>query len=585
MKINKWKIAYTDSTGEKLHLSKVYEDFDEMFSGNGFTKAKRRLFFDNKKELAVIDAVHVHYGFRYTLEGKTADDLHILIAPRQVITPDGKTYNPEFAKENHVKLMERKEYNFKYKKRCEFLRKFDNTFSNGKAFATKNRSEISLELVANDLDILFVQEPELEFGTGKYHTWPAAGLKRFFPLAYNLSLPSHPSQIKLLLIGKKDCFKLLKTLKEGEKGPGYPFPGFGKIYKTDLVMGTDRFVELTDQEITFADSAKSVVDLLVRKAISVRNKGVAFDICLIELVDEWKRFFINQEFDLHDQIKVAFYKQGIRTQLFNRKALDATDGSGNLYDHLSLGIYFKSGGNPWKLKSSVTNTAYIGISFGTVENERRLIGIAEIFDSYGQYLSLRSLSIKESSEARNFKDKDLHLSIDQFTSLVIDLINDYKDVMNGNFPANLIIHKTSDFNTKELQLKDRLKDYPIKVSLVYIQTDHFYNLITEDSKEPTRGLYWRMSTNSSLLYSSGAFNEKYFFPGAPIPLLINLAHSDNFDINDITKQVVGLTKLNFNSTNTFSKEPVTILHSRKIVDLLRAGLEPNNIPTDPRFYL
>src|SRR3546814_8800405 len=124
--------------------------------------------------------------------------------------------------------------------------------------------DCSSDLCSSDL--------ELEFGACKYHTWPAAGLKRFFPLAYNLSLTSHPAEIKLLLIGKKDCFKLLKTLKEGEKGNSFSFPGFNKIYKADLAMGIDRFVELNDDEVRYPESGQAVVDLLMRKAISVRDR-------------------------------------------------------------------------------------------------------------------------------------------------------------------------------------------------------------------------------------------------------------------------------------------------------------------------
>ena len=100
-------------------------------------------------------------------------------------------------------------------------------------------------------------------------------------------------------------------------------------------------------------------------------------------------------------------------------------------------------------------------------------------------------------------------------------------------------------------------------------------------------MYKRQNNNKALLYTSGLLSNRksYYLPGSPRPYIVNLESESNFTIKQICLQILELTKLNFNSTNTYSKEPVTLLHSRDIVDLLRAGLEPFNIPTDPRYFL
>ena len=582
MKINRWRIVCLK--GAEGSIENLYDGFKQLFLKSGLTQGKKTLFFDAKKHKKS-DSLFTHYGFSFSIEKNLNNETYLLVSPKQVITPDGKTYDVEFVKQSHHRLSKKTDP-FKYGQRCQKLREFDVAFANGQTHVFEKGFEFQLELDESKLDIRYIQEPEVDFGSGKYHSWPAAGLKRYFPLAYNLGLSSHPQKIRVLLIGKKDCFSLLKKLVHGGGRGNYPFPGFSKIYQCELEMGQDRFVELLDSEISTVTSSNEIVDLLLQKAVAKKNNAIDFDVCLIELVDEWSKFFINQPIDLHDSIKVAFYQRNICTQIFNKNSLSAVDGSENLFEHLSLGIYYKAGGNPWKLKNSWTNTSYIGVSFGISRDKtQKLIGIAEIFDSYGQYLSQRSISIKEINLSEKVRSKDLHLTAKQFTMLTTALLNDYKQTNDNNYPSNLVVHKTSDFNDNEQNLLKSFKDYPIDFSLVYIQTDHPYHIITEDNIEPTRGLYWRKSDNESFLYSSGSSAGKYYLPNAPIPLYVNLIYSSNFSIDQITDQIIGLTKLNFNSTNTYSKEPVTLIHSRKIVDLLRAGLSTQNIPEDPRFYL
>ena len=57
--------------------------------------------------------------------------------------------------------------------------------------------------------------------------------------------------------------------------------------------------------------------------------------------------------------------------------------------NLSLGIYVKAGGVPWKIKEIPPASLFIGIAFGIRKDESGqniMTEVAEVFNVYGEYL-------------------------------------------------------------------------------------------------------------------------------------------------------------------------------------------------------
>ena len=161
--------------------------------------------------------------------------------------------------------------------------------------------------------------------------------------------------------------------------------------------------------------------------------------------------------------------------------------------------------------------------------------------------------------------------------------------MDHNYPERIVIHKTSSFNDAETEAIKSFSAHSIIFTLVYICSGHsnLWHLITANMKEPPRGCYWRMSDDRALIYTSGILQNQssFFLPGIPTPMILYKQDDSGTSIDEICKQIMLLTKLNWNSTNSFEREPVTLSHARKIVALLRAGLDPFDIPTDMRFVI
>ncbi|MCB9352226.1 MAG: hypothetical protein H6573_32730 [Lewinellaceae bacterium] len=123
----------------------------------------------------------------------------------------------------------------------------------------------------SEVEIQVFPEPEIDFGKGRYHTWAKSGLNRYGPLDYNEGHVTKPDKIKVSLIGTSQSFSLLETLYKGEEGKEYPFRGFKPIFKTDLQMGKERFVELSETEVSDVNSTNEVVDLILSKIINLKE--------------------------------------------------------------------------------------------------------------------------------------------------------------------------------------------------------------------------------------------------------------------------------------------------------------------------
>ena len=106
----------------------------------------------------------------------------------------------------------------------------------------------------------------------------------------------------------------------------------------------------------------------------------------------WQKFreLKNDEyyFDFHDSLKIYCAKKGIKIQFIEDKSISYADPS-KVKWWLSLGMYVKAGGTPWKNRVSTDSTAFIGLSYAqkSLANRNNIVlGSSQIFDSSGQGL-------------------------------------------------------------------------------------------------------------------------------------------------------------------------------------------------------
>ena len=576
-----------------VQKSLIHSRIKGYFRELGFMYSKRSdLFFLPKSSrtdavsYSELSDIYINSGFKYSIE-KLANRFVLLINPFQVTTKDGEVYNTKFSKNNNSKVLADPYISPKYKTMVDMYKFLMSIIApDGIINISCGRMGIISAVGSGVLKHSLIQEPSAYFGSSKVHQWPKLGLNRFGPLDYNIGKSTTPTEVMVAFIGSERSFGFLKKLKNGNTQGKYPFRGFDSVFYSNLSMGPDRYVNISSMEIESASSVDNIVDIIISKIVQLKNKDIDFDIALVELPLAWSEYYIGQVKDLHDIIKVKAYGIGVATQLFQEDDFE-NQSIDDLLSNLSLGIYHKAGGEPWRVETEFESVAYVGISFGYSEDDKkRLIGVAEIFDTYGQFISIRSLTVKEKEMGEYFDMyKHSHLDEQQLHDLLNNLLTDYRDFMDGSFPENLVIHKTTYFNAAEQDAVESLSNIPTQITMVYAQASHNWHVI--DNKEPTRGFYLRLSSRKLLLYSSGILQgqKNYTLPGAPKPYIIEIQGDGNYTVEEIAQQIMELSKLNYNSTNSYSRHPVTLLHSKKIVNLLRAGLSASDIPTDPRYYI
>ena len=77
----------------------------------------------------------------------------------------------------------------------------------------------------------------------------------------------------------------------------------------------------------------------------------------------------------------------MRIQFIEDKSINYKD-QAKIRWWLSLGLYVKSNGTPWKIKTENTETAFVGLGYAVRQNARNkvVLGSSQIFDGYGNGL-------------------------------------------------------------------------------------------------------------------------------------------------------------------------------------------------------
>tara|TARA_R110002074_G_scaffold352091_1_gene523312 strand:- start:431 stop:748 length:318 start_codon:yes stop_codon:yes gene_type:complete len=87
-----------------------------------------------------------------------------------------------------------------------------------------------------------------------------------------------------------------------------------------------------------------------------------------------------------------------------------------------------------------------------------------------------------------------------------------------------------------------------------------------------RGTFWKRTARHGLLFTSGFKPRIATYDGweVPVPLAISIQHGEA-DIVQVAKDILGLTKLNYNSCQLGESEPITVKYSDKVGEILLAN--------------
>lgn len=483
------------------------------------------------------------------------------------------------------------------------------------------------------MKIKLLEEPSLEFGLGE-SICPKRGIAAMTP--YDLA-NVRPEKITLGLIGKSESIDNItswlqsakKTIRNNKQNlPNlFPeFPGFNKdrAFQSEIAYDNSYLRKLNnsdvEQIIKDADDIDSVIEKIVQlymTEIKFLTKNKKPDVILCILDDKLTSLFITtstkkksttknamDEADLNDEdlaenpdnefysegetnkkeynfrrlLKARAMRYGVPIQIMRDKiaspSRDMQDPATIAWNFFTA-IYYKASGTPWSLKKESSDIiCYAGISFYRSRDKQTIqTSVTQIFNEHGKGVILRGAEVELKKG-----DKEPHLSEQQAFELMDTALGEYYEALKI-FPQRLVIHKSSNFSESEIDgFKRATTKHKINsVDLVTIMSSSL-RLFRDNNYPPLRGTMCSIDSKNYILYTRGFVNYFDTYPGSyiPDPLLIRLfSHDESPEV--ICKEILGLTKMNWNNTQFDRKFPITIECSRKVGDILKY-LDPDEQP-------
>lgn len=471
----------------------------------------------------------------------------------------------------------------------------------------------------------FFHEPELEFGIAK-HIDMKFGLMNYGPLDFQV--PTAPKKIKLGLVGTPETIegvqKWIEKCRNGiqakkSKRPNlFPrFPGFGDgmMLCADFVFDTQlqrsipqrKFDELCKQQKT-DEILQEIAQLFLNEMEYLSQKTTAdvlvcaYPFSLVEFLDQEADETImpddNESDDdgqivqvvtskmiLHDYLKAQAMRFKKPTQIIRpgtydeKKRLKRKHPSGEARQvqddatrawNLYIALYYKAGGIPWRLVRDWTqlDTCYVGLSFyKTTDGDKLLTSTAQIFNERGEGVILRGGLASLSKE-----DRQIHLSGDDAYDLLRNALDTYRRE-HKNFPARVVVHKSSVHNRDEINgFEAALKGFSIEreqADFISI-TRSFTRLYRGNRYPPLRGTFLDTGGQPYVLYTKGSVDFYTAYPGMYIPLPLGFRCDQTSETPKfIAKEILGLTKMNWNNSQFDGSEPITLRAARQVGSILK----------------
>lgn len=233
--------------------------------------------------------------------------------------------------------------------------------------------------------------------------------------------------------------------------------------------------------------------------------------------------------------------------------------------NFSVALYYKSGGVPWRLPVGEVETCFVGISFHHFRTTMRHMvhsSLAQAFSSEGEGFAIRGEAVPADPDQR----RNTKLTERQAFILGSQVLNEYR-ARTGNAPLRLIIHKTSEFDKAEIVgFRDALREIPI-VSMVTLVPSAF-RLLRFGSYPPNIGTVCTVNGHRTFLYTSGYMPALETYPGPHIPQPFEVRCFGDSKPTDAVRDVLNLTRMNWNTADIRGKWPVTLSFARRVGGIL-----------------
>lgn len=298
--------------------------------------------------------------------------------------------------------------------------------------------------------------------------------------------------------------------------------------------------------------------------------------------------------DFRRQIKARVMEYGVPIQIIRESTLRLTGatkenprGLTPLSDrawNLTTTLYYKAGGKPWRLATAREGVCYIGIAFRRTADpsSRSACCAAQMFLDSGDGI----VFLGEFGPWYSPKDKQFHLSKPAARSLLSGVLKTYNE-LEGRKLTEVFLHSRSDIGGEEFEGYRQACPDGVKIVGVRVRVErrgiHLFRL---GSRPVLRGTFWKLTNRTGYLWTSGFKPRWETYDGSetPVPLRIDVQHGAA-DIDQVARDISGLTKLNYNACKLGDSEPVTVGFSDAVGEILVSNPRVTNRSHSFRFYI
>jgi len=359
-----------------------------------------------------------------------------------------------------------------------------------------------------------------------------------------------------------------------------------------------------------SDTARSrQEEKFLKHAIDDRNSGQArmFDdedpavLAVLEEMDEFEEAR-GLSPDFRRQLKARMMAHELPVQIIKESTLqivppvrNGEPGTNPLSDRLwnfGTAVFYKCGAKPWKTPWAREGVCYVGLAYKLTENGRNACCAAQMFLDSGDGV----VFVGEFGPWYTKERGEFHLPPDKAENLLRGTIETYKQ-QDGRPLKEIFLHARSGIDTEEYAGFLRACPPGVKLTAIRVRQDRGglrlfryddHPNVTKRGQHPVqRGVFWQRSERYGLLFTNGFKPRIGTYDGfeVPVPLSISVQHGDA-DIVQVAKDILGLTKLNYNACQLGEGQPITVKYSDRVGEILLAnpGLPPEKWRHNFKYY-
>lgn len=291
--------------------------------------------------------------------------------------------------------------------------------------------------------------------------------------------------------------------------------------------------------------------------------------------------------DFRRQLKARMMAHELPVQIVRESTLDITaqvrngeKGVNPLSDRLwnfSTAAFYKSGLKPWKSPWARAGVCYVGIAYKRTGDGRTACCAAQLFlDSGDGVVFVGEFGPWYSEESREF-----HLPPDQAEKLLRGVIETYRK-QDGRPLTEIFLHARSGIDKAEYGGFLRACPQGVRLVAIRVRQDRGGARLFRHDDHPKvsrrglhpvlRGTFWQQSARHGLLFTNGFKPRIATYDGweVPVPLSVTIQHGDA-DVLQVARDLLGLTKLNYNACQLGEGQPITVKYSDRVGEILLAN--------------